>query len=144
MTTKPVKSEVSSAIRATEGSVSSKSHPTACEAPPTTLKSTAKLFVVVRADLPPGQQVVQAAHVFREFVEEHRQVERDWYKSSNHLAVLSVADERALYDLLEHAESRGLRVSTFREPDRGDELTAIALEPAAKRLCSRLKLALGV
>lgn len=104
----------------------------------------AKLFLVTRADLSAAQQAVQAAHVFREFVEEHTEVERDWYKSSNHLAMLSVADERALHELLEQAAHRGLRVSAFREPDRGDELTAIALEPAAKRLCARLKLALGV
>lgn len=102
----------------------------------------AKLFLVTRADLPAGQQAVQVAHAFREFTEQHEEVERAWYRSSNHLAVLSVADEPALFDLVTRAEQRGFKVSLFREPDRGDELTAIALEPAAKRLCQGLKLAL--
>lgn len=59
-----------------------------------------KLFLVTRADLPAGQQAVQAAHAFREFVNEHGDIEGDWYRTSNHLAFLSVADEPALERLL--------------------------------------------
>lgn len=63
----------------------------------------AKLFLITRADLPPGQQAVQAAHAFREFVEEHREAEAAWYRSSNHLAFLSAKDEPALEALLKEA-----------------------------------------
>jgi hypothetical protein len=37
----------------------------------------------------------------------------------------------------------GLRVAAFHEPDLDDALTALALEPAASRLVSRLPLALA-
>jgi hypothetical protein len=57
---------------------------------------------------------------------------------------LSVPDEQSLQILLEKIRWRKLVHSIFREPDIGDELTAIAVEPSekAKKLCSRLPLAL--
>jgi len=103
---------------------------------------TDKLFVVTRADLPPGSMGVQAMHAFRQFVHEHREAEMEWFEKSNHLAFLEVRDERALERLAADAAARSLRFSAFREPDLGGSLTALALEPAAKRLCGRLKLAL--
>lgn len=103
----------------------------------------AKLYLVTRSDLPPGQQAVQACHAMRAFVAEHPQLDQLWYTSSNHLAFLSVQDEAGLHDLINRAERRGVRFSLFREPDRDDELTAIALEPAARRLCQGLPLALA-
>jgi len=102
-----------------------------------------KLYLVTRADLPAGQQAVQAAHALREFVSQHEAIDRHWYETSNHLAILAVPNEEALLRLLERAEDQGLCVSAFKEPDRGDETTAIALEPKAKRLCKNLPLALS-
>lgn len=103
----------------------------------------AKLYLVTRADLPPGQQAVQACHAMREFVREHPEVDRAWYDNSNHLALLAVANEEALNLLLRRAQRRGVRFSLFREPDRDNELTALALEPEARRLCRDLPLALS-
>lgn len=105
---------------------------------------TDKLFLVTRDDLEAGQQGVQAAHALREFVDRHPEVDQTWYRSSNHLAFLAVPDERALKRLEHEAMKRGVRYASFREPDRADELTAVALEPspAARRLCRRLPLAL--
>jgi len=103
----------------------------------------AKLYLVVRRDLSPGQQAVQACHAMREFVAEHKETDLSWYMSSNHLALLSVQDEAELHRLVNRAARRGVRFSLFREPDRNDELTAIALEPAARRLCQDLPLALA-
>lgn len=79
----------------------------------------------------------------REFVAEHKETDLSWYMSSNHLALLSVQDEAELHRLVNRAARRGVRFSLFREPDRNDELTAIALEPAARRLCQDLPLALA-
>ncbi len=102
-----------------------------------------KLFLVTRADLPDGQQAVQAAHAMREFAEHHPEVERAWYSKSNTLAFLAVPDEAALGVLLEKARRRDIPAASFHEPDRNNEMTAIALGPAARSLVSNLPLALG-
>lgn len=67
------------------------------------MSPTSKLFLVTREDLSFGQQAVQAAHAFREFIEQHRETEAVWYRSSNHLALLSVPNEKALENLMREA-----------------------------------------
>jgi peptidyl-tRNA hydrolase len=101
------------------------------------------LYVITRSDLSLGYQAVQSMHALREFVQEHPETDREWYSKSNYLALLSVKNEHDLVVLLHKAASTGLRVSVFREPDVGNEITAIALEPGpkSKRLCSSLPLA---
>jgi peptidyl-tRNA hydrolase len=98
---------------------------------------------VTRADLSPGQQAVQAAHALRQFVAEHPEIDQEWFRTSNTLALLSVRNEQALGVLLGKAVDRGIPVAAFREPDRGDELTAIALGPEGKKLTKGLPLALN-
>jgi len=69
-----------------------------------------------------------------------------WYHHSNWLIYVSVPDEQALLDLANAAGRRDLRTVVVREPDYGNEVTAIAIEPgphnAAARLCSQLPTAL--
>lgn len=101
-----------------------------------------KLYLVVRADLCPGQQAVQSVHAMRQFVAEHEGIEREWFELSNHLALLAAPDEPSLMSLVRAATRKGLRVSLFREPDRDNEVTAVALEPRAKRLLRGFPLAL--
>jgi len=103
-----------------------------------------KLILVTRADLPAGAQAVQAAHALRELAERHPALERAWYRASNHLALLAVADEHALELLLRAAVDRDVPVASFHEPDFGNALTAIALAPCAqaRAICRRLPLAL--
>lgn len=110
------------------------------------MSPTAKLFLVTRADLPPGQQAVQPAHALSEFMEDHPETYRSWFKVSNYLAILATESEVELRGLLADARQRGLSCSAFYEPDRADELTAIALGPgsSAKRLVRRLPLALAL
>jgi peptidyl-tRNA hydrolase len=102
----------------------------------------AKLFLVVRADLVVAQQAVQAVHALRQFVEDHPSVDRDWYSKSNTLALLEVPNEEALGVIYERAMDRRLPVSAFREPDRENEMTALALGPKARPLVRGLPLAL--
>ena len=102
-----------------------------------------KLFLVTRADLPAGQQAVQAAHAMREFVEHHPEHDRAWYRESNTLAFLAVPNERALGVLLKKARRRDIPVAAFHEPDRNNEMTAIALDHAGRGLVSDLPLALA-
>ena len=105
-----------------------------------------KLYVVTREDLPPGPQAVQACHAARAYAHAHPEIERRWFDESNHLAVLSVPNERALENLIEKAERRGITYAVFREPYLENRVTAVALEPGdtGRRLCSGLPLALRV
>jgi len=101
-----------------------------------------KLFLVTRADLPPGQQAVQAAHAMREFAALHPEIDRRWYETSNVLAFLAAEEESSLGALLQKARVLGLPAAPFYEPDRDDELTAVAFGPDCRRILSRLPLAL--
>lgn len=111
-----------------------------------------RLYVVVRADLPPGAQAVQAAHAMREFAADYPEVEAEWHRTSNTVAFLSVPDEAALVALVEelrrpwHGGENHLAdtfVSEFREPDLGGSLTAICVEPKGGWKLRKLPLALS-
>jgi peptidyl-tRNA hydrolase len=109
-----------------------------------TIKMGDKLFLVTRRDIAPGYQAVQSCHAIRQFTAEHPDRDTEWFKSSNYLALLSVANEVELMRLLVAASDAGLRCSAFREPDVGGAITAIAIEPHPKaaELCKSLPLAL--
>jgi hypothetical protein len=79
-----------------------------------------------------------------DFIFEHKDVANVWHNISNYIIILAVKDETALYAV--HNTLRGLNISsttTFKEPDIGNELTAIALIPddRAEAYCRTLKLA---
>lgn len=80
-------------------------------------------------------------HALVQFMVEHSESAEDWHHSSNHLVLLVVKDESELVGLAARAYRKNLKFSLFREPDRSDELTALALEPRASSLCSKLRLA---
>jgi hypothetical protein len=63
-----------------------------------------------------------------------------WRGISNSLIVLTAPTAQDLSALQETALSRGIRVQEFREPDLGDEITALAFAPSAgtRRLLSNL------
>jgi hypothetical protein len=77
-------------------------------------------------------------------VNDHPDIDMEWYSKSNYLGLLSVRDEYDLKELVSKACKFGIRYSVFREPDIGNQITAICLAPGpkTKRLCSRLPLAL--
>ncbi len=102
-----------------------------------------KLFLVTRQDLPFEHQAVQSAHALTEFVMEHPEIARDWHRESNTLIMKSVRDEEELHGLVHKARARGIRCAEFREPDRANELTAIAIEPGGKKLVQGMPLALA-
>ncbi len=103
----------------------------------------AKLFLVTRADLAHGPQAIQSAHALREFSEHHPEIDREWYRTSNTLILKAVADEKALRRLADRARARGIRFSAFHEPDMGNAMTALAIEPSGKSLVQGLPLALA-
>lgn len=105
--------------------------------------SDEKLYVIVRGDLAPGLLCAQACHGMRAFQAAHPEAEAGWFHGSNNIAILSVQDEPSLVALLELLESSGAPVASFREPDIGDQLTAIATIPKTRRALARLPLALA-
>ena len=100
--------------------------------------------MITRSDLEPGYQAVQSMHALRQFTAEHPEIDRIWFENSNYLGLLAAANEQELVALTEQAAQLGIAFSIFREPDIGDQITAIAIAPGpkSKKLCSRLKLAL--
>lgn len=112
-----------------------------------------RMYVVVRADLPAGLQAAQALHALREFAADYPEVEKRWHETSNTIAILAVPDEAALAALVEdlrrpwHGGENHLAdtfVSEFREPDLGNSLTAICVEPAGGRKLRHLPLAFSL
>lgn len=102
-----------------------------------------RLYIVTRADLPPGAQIAQSCHALRAFVELHPELDLAWHEAGGNLVVLSVENERALERLYTHAvDVEGLAGASFCEQDYADALTAVALEGSAQKLLSSLPLAL--
>lgn len=103
-----------------------------------------KLYLVTRRDLKPGVQAAQLVHATVEFCLKNPELTKNWHDISNTVVLLSVSDEWELEKLLNSAQEFGIIVSSFREPDLDNQLTAITLEPSenAKTLCRNLPLAL--
>lgn len=107
--------------------------------------SPAKLYIAVRADLPPGLQAAQAVHASFQFFDEWPCRVRHWLRKSNFLVIVAVPDEEALLALAAEARlGRDLETTLVREPDMGGEATALAMQPGpdAATLCASFPLAL--
>lgn len=59
------------------------------------------------------------------------------------MAFLAAKDEASLMKLCDKAARQGLPFACFREPDRQNELTAVAFGPPCRKLVSHLPLALA-
>jgi|SRR5882757_1530283 len=92
----------------------------------------------------PGLQAAQAVHASNQFFVDWPSMARAWFQVSNFLVVVAVPDELALAELATVSIEEGIVRSVFREPDLGNTITAVALEPGstAQRLCAQLPLAL--
>lgn len=89
-----------------------------------------KLYVLVRKDLPRSQQAVQGGHAVAEFLLRGPSVV--WNNGT--LVYLGVRNEYDLQALGGELEFYGHNVVSFREPDRDNELTALAVCGADKEL----------
>ncbi|HJT78438.1 MAG TPA: hypothetical protein VJ739_14640 [Gemmataceae bacterium] len=79
----------------------------------------------MRTDLPSPHQVVQACHAA---IEAARFL-LPRHLPHPHLVVCGLPDQRRLFQCMDHLRRRGVSSRPFYEPDRGDELTAVATEP---------------
>jgi hypothetical protein len=86
------------------------------------------VYVLVRKDLSPGQQVVQSCHAVAEAVSAFHALEQE----HPHLIVCEVSDETALRRALGETQQCGIACRPFFEPDLGNQLTALATEPISR------------
>ena len=83
------------------------------------------MYLFVRTDLSFPQQVVQSCHATLEVARSLLPAEL----SHPHLVVCGVHSERELLQCLDRLNRAGIAYRAFREPDQGNELTAIGTEP---------------
>jgi len=82
-----------------------------------------KLYVIVRNDLSRSQRTVQAIHASAEFL-----LKEDVYNWDNGTVVcLKVKDEEELLHIENKIKAMQRPYRTFREPDTGNDMTALAL-----------------
>lgn len=107
------------------------------------IKPGDKLYVVTRSDLSLEHMSVQSMHASHVFAKEYPEIFFTWYEKSNYIASLQVKSEQELMLIIRKARAMDIKVSYFEEPDIGNQITAITLEPskASKKLCSKLELA---
>ena len=69
---------------------------------------------------------------------------KDWFEKGQYLVVLSTTNEKQLEKLADQFKEKNLAYVAFREPDIGNELTAVAVEnhEDAYKLTSQLPLTL--
>lgn len=105
------------------------------------MTSDPKLYVVVRADLPAGQQAVQAVHAAIAFAMQNKELFQGDSPLQN-LALLAAPNERELCILIRKAEQAGIPWEGFQEEDLNNSVTAVAFAPAMRKLVSSLPKAL--
>ena len=104
------------------------------------------MTIICRDDMAPGYKVVQTAHALADFAVKHENEFKEWQMGSNYLCCLE-ATETKLGILKERLESLDIKYELFREPDIGNQVTAIAVQAISreqhKTLFKKLKLTLS-
>lgn len=103
------------------------------------MNNASKLYVIVKNTLSAGLKAAQAVHAARAFAAVYPDLEKSWFEVSNNVVVL---EHDNLDDLANRLDAHGLALARFHEPDRDNELTAICVEPEARKSVSRLALAI--
>jgi hypothetical protein len=96
-----------------------------------------KLYLLVDHGLSAGMKAAQAIHAFHAFSQEHPGIIQEW-QADNNIVVLSHPE---LSNLCHTLTAKGIRYTPFYEPDLGDAMTAICIEPAGKRYVRECALA---
>lgn len=96
-----------------------------------------KLYIIVLKSLSTGLKAAQACHALHAFTQTYPDITRAW-EADNNIVVLEHDD---LLTTAEMLEGLGHSLVRFHEPDMDDALTAICVEPAAKKRLSGLRLA---
>jgi peptidyl-tRNA hydrolase len=91
-----------------------------------------RMVVIARRDLSPAQQAVQSCHAVAELCLRHGGDPgiAEWDKDHKTMILLGVDDKDELEMWQSKVEALDVPHATFREPDIGDEPTAIAIHPS--------------
>ena len=89
-----------------------------------------------------GYKAVQSTHAAINFIFEHPGRAGPWFHNSNYLIQLELKNEKQLKLLIDKCEQYQLAYTVFREPDIGNQITAIAIEPSliTQKLVSKIPL----
>ncbi len=79
-----------------------------------------------------GYRAVQSTHAAINFIFEHYGRASPWFLESNTLVQLEVKNEKQLQLLIDKCQQLQICYTVFREPDIGNQITAVALEPSDK------------
>lgn len=101
--------------------------------------------IIVRDDLSPGYKVAQSAHALADFAIRFENEFKQWQLGSNYLYCLE-ATEYKIQRILSKLDDLKIKYNIFFEPDIGNEMTSVAIEPISrkqhKQLFKNLKLTL--
>lgn len=113
------------------------------KAQPSSTERSDKIYLVTHAELTVGHQITQTAHVIAELAVAHPEHFSKWHNLSQSIIVLQTPCSESLFELYVRAQDAMLAVEAFREPDLGDEITALAFLPHADnvRFLANLSLA---
>lgn len=91
-----------------------------------------------------GYKAVQSTHAAINFIFEYPARAGPWFKNSNTLVQLEARNEEHLRKLIRECQKKGVCHTVFREPDIGNQITALALEPSptTRKLVAHLPLLL--
>jgi hypothetical protein len=93
-----------------------------------------KLYLLLRNDLGQDYKYVQSQHGIGQYYEDNINDPDRWRNET--IVNLQVSDEGELEFWCKKMETRGIRFSTFREPDIGNQLTTVACFCRTKKECS--------
>ena len=96
-----------------------------------------KLYIIVLKSLSSGLKAAQACHAMFAFTQAYPVKTKEWAEHNN-IVILEADDLPQVADLLDVLNLSSVR---FHEPDLDDQLTAVCVEPAARRHVADLRLA---
>ena len=96
-----------------------------------------KLTTIVRADLDPAYKIPQSIHAVTEFINNHKDIYSEWNLNSNCLCCLE-ASHLKMREIIDLLEMLSIKYSVFLEPDIGNELTAITIQPLDSKIHKQL------
>jgi len=86
------------------------------------------MYIAVRRDLTRPQQVVQASHAAIEASKQYHSHEQEHPS----VIVLGMKTESKLEKFIEYVKEKSFEHKEFREPDKDNELTAVAVFPVSE------------
>ena len=89
------------------------------------MRNIAKLYVIVRTDLNPGQIISQSVHAASEFI---LRGEKDLVSlwDNGHIVILGVDDEEELHSYMRQMSERDIEFKEFKEPYYKDSVTGFS------------------